>query len=77
MNRVVSWAELVAVIEPVYPKVEGPGRPPVGVNRMLRVHCLHLGREAVPDKTTICKFCHVLEAHQVGVQLFGVLGSIW
>ncbi len=25
MNRVVPWAELVAVIEPVYPKADGPG----------------------------------------------------
>jgi IS5 family transposase len=40
MNRVVPWAELTAAIEPVYPKAEGPGRPPVGVERMLRLHCL-------------------------------------
>lgn len=40
MNRVVSWTDLVAVIEPVYPKAEGPGRPPVGVEQMLRLHCL-------------------------------------
>ena len=40
MNRVVPWVELVTVIEPVYPKAEGPGRPPVGVERMLRLHCL-------------------------------------
>ena len=40
MNRVVPWTELVAVIEPIYPKAEGPGRPPVGVERMLRLHCL-------------------------------------
>ncbi len=38
MNRVVPWAELVAVIEPVYPKANGPGRPPVGIERMLRLH---------------------------------------
>ena len=25
MNRVVPWAELVAVIKPVYPKADGPG----------------------------------------------------
>lgn len=30
MNRMVPWTHLVAVIEPVYPKAEGPGRPPVG-----------------------------------------------
>ncbi|HWF60342.1 MAG TPA: IS5 family transposase [Nitrospira sp.] len=40
MNRMVPWAELVAAIEPVYPKAEGAGRPPVGVERMLRLHCL-------------------------------------
>jgi hypothetical protein len=40
MNRVVPWTELVAMIEPVYPKAEGPGRPPVGVERMLRLPCL-------------------------------------
>ena len=93
MNRVVPWVELVAAIEPVYPKAEGPGRPPVGVERMLRLHCLQqwfnlsdpaveealydsramrqfvgidLGREPVPDETTICKFRHLLEAHQLG-----------
>lgn len=40
MNRGVPWADLVAAIEPVYPKAAGPGRPPVGVERMLRRHCL-------------------------------------
>ncbi len=97
MHRVVPWAELVAAIEPVYPKAEGPGRPPVGVERMLRLHCLQqwcnlsdpaveealydsramrqfvgidLGREPVPDETTICKFRHLLEAHQLGEPLF-------
>ena len=102
MNRVVPWAELVAVIEPVYPKAEGPGRPPVGIERMLRVLCLQqwfnlsdpaveealydsramryfvgidLGREPVPDETTICKFRHLLEAHQLGQQLFARIGE--
>ena len=40
MNRVVPWIELEAVIEPVDPKAEGPGRPAVGVERMRRLHCL-------------------------------------
>lgn len=35
MNRVVPWTELVATIEPVYPKAEGAGRPPVGVERIV------------------------------------------
>jgi IS5 family transposase len=40
MNRVVPWADLAAAIAPVYPNAEGPGRPPGGVERMLRLHCL-------------------------------------
>ena len=102
MHRVVPWADLVAVIEPVYPKADGPGRPPVGIARMLRLHCLQqwfnlsdpaveealydsramrqfvgidLGREPVPDATTICKFRHLLETHQLGQQLFARIGE--
>lgn len=37
MNDVVPWAELGALIEPVYPKA-GDGRPPVGLERMLRIY---------------------------------------
>src|SRR5258708_23278608 len=39
MQRVVPWSELCALIEPVYPK-PGNGRPPVGVDRMLRIYFL-------------------------------------
>ncbi|MDO8535303.1 MAG: IS5 family transposase [Xanthobacteraceae bacterium] len=39
MQRVVPWAELCALIEPVYPK-PGNGRPPVGLERMLRIYFL-------------------------------------
>jgi len=97
MNGVVPWAELCALIEPVYPKA-GNGRPPVGVERMLRIYFLQqwfnlsdpaaeealydsramrqfvgidLGREPVPDETTICKFRHLLERHDLGRALFG------
>lgn len=39
MDRVVPWAALCALIEPVYPKA-GNGRRPVGLERMLRIHFL-------------------------------------
>ena len=39
MERVVPWKELYALIEPFYPKA-GKGRPPVGLERMLRIHFL-------------------------------------
>jgi transposase, IS5 family len=100
MEQVIPWRELAVVIEPYYPKAEGAGRPPVGVERMLRIHFLQhwfnlsdpaveealydsramrhfvgidLGREPVPDETTICKFRHLLEAHQLGEQLFALI----
>ena len=37
MERVVPWSALCALIEPFYPK-PGNGRPPVGVERMLRIY---------------------------------------
>lgn len=39
MEEVIPWAELVAVVEPFYPKGER-GRPPIGLERMLRVYFL-------------------------------------
>jgi transposase, IS5 family len=95
MEQVVPWAKLCALIEPHYPKVGG-GRPPVGVERMLRIYFLQqwfnlsdpaveealydsvvmrdfvgidLGREPVPDETTVCKFRHLLEEHALGGEM--------
>src|ERR687887_2442860 len=39
MDRVVPWRELCARIELMYPK-PGNGRPPIGVERMLRMYFL-------------------------------------
>ena len=39
MERVVPWSALCAVVEPYYPK-PGNGRPPIGVERMLRIYFL-------------------------------------
>jgi transposase, IS5 family len=41
MEQVVPWTQLCALIEPVYPKGEG-GRPPVPLERMLRIYLLQL-----------------------------------
>ena len=43
MNQVVPWSELAAAIEPIYPKVSpAGGRPPVPLERMLRIYFLQL-----------------------------------
>ncbi len=52
MEEVIPWAKLLAVIEPHYPKGQR-GRPPVGLERMLRVYFLQqwyaLADEALED----------------------------
>jgi IS5 family transposase len=37
---------------------------------MRRFVCIDLGREPVPDETTICRFRHLLEAHDFGRRMF-------
>ena len=96
MDVVVPWAELVALVKPHYPDT-GKGRPPVGIERMLRIYFLQqwfnlsdpavedalyespsmrgfvgidLGREPAPDETTVCKFRHLLERHELGRRIF-------
>jgi IS5 family transposase len=52
MEEVIPWARLLAVIEPHYPKGQR-GRPPIGLERMLRVYFLQqwygLADEALED----------------------------
>jgi transposase, IS5 family len=41
MEQAVPWARLCALIEPHYPKPsKGGGRPPIALERMLRIYCL-------------------------------------
>lgn len=43
MDRIVPWSQLQAVVEPFYPKVsEAGGRPPIALERMLRIYFLQL-----------------------------------
>jgi IS5 family transposase len=43
MDRIIPWKELTAAIEPVYPKgSDAGGRPPIPLERMLRIYFLQL-----------------------------------
>ena len=63
MNTIVPWAELCAVVEPHYPKA-GNGRPPIGLERMLRIHFIQhwfnladlACEEALYDSTSLRRF---------------------
>ena len=96
METIVPWTALCGAIEPHYPKA-GNGRPPIGLERMLRIHFIQhwfnladlaceealydsaslrsfagidLGREPVPDSTTITKFRKLLNENKLGEALF-------
>lgn len=102
MEVLVPWAQVCALIEPHYPKA-GNGRPPVGLERMLRMYLvanwfnladeacedalydiaafrdfcrIDLGRERVPDATTLLNFRHLLEQHEIGAALFAKVGEL-
>ena len=102
MEQIVPWQALCEVIEPHYPKA-GNGRPPVGLERMLRMYFVQhwfnladaacedalldspalrrfvgidLGRERVPDATTLLKFRRLLEKHKLGEALFAKVGEV-
>jgi IS5 family transposase len=102
MNEIVPWQSLCELIEPHYPK-PGNGRPPVGLQRMLRMYFVQhwfnladeaceealldstalrrfvgidLGRERVPDGTTLLKFRRLLEDNDLGEQLFASVGQV-
>jgi len=53
MEQVVPWTRLMEVIEPYYPKSGKRGRPPIGLERMLRMYFIQqwygLADEAVED----------------------------
>jgi len=102
MNQIVPWEQLCEVIRPHYPKGEG-GRPPKGLERMLRMYFVQhwfnladdaceealldstslrqfvgidLGRERVPDGTTLLRFRRLLNDHDLGKQLFAKVGEV-
>jgi transposase, IS5 family len=101
MERVMPWDKLMGLIRPHYPTMgEQGGRPPIPLERMLRVYCLQLwfnlsdpgveealydsdtmrrfvgvelGSEAPPDETTVCKFRHLLEQHDMSERVLKVV----
>jgi IS5 family transposase len=53
IDSATPWGKLHKLIEPFYPKVSGPGRPPIGLARMLRMYvaqqCFGLSDEGIED----------------------------
>lgn len=53
IEAVTPWPPLVAALPPYYPKGDGRGRPPTGLERMLRMYiaqqCFGLSDEGIED----------------------------
>jgi IS5 family transposase len=103
MNRVVPWAELVALIQPHARGAHQAlgGRPPFPIETMLRIHCLQLwwnlsdpameeelherplyrafagleGAPRLPDETTILRFRHLLEKHELAPRVLATINA--
>jgi transposase, IS5 family len=102
MERVVPWGVLVQIVEPHYPRAK-TGRPPFGIETMLRIHYLQQwfalsdpameealhdmpvfrefarlpeGTTRLPDETTILRFRHLLERHDLAVDMLRVVNDI-
>jgi IS5 family transposase len=66
MDGVIPWAELVALIEPYYPKA-GRGRQPLGLEKMLRIYFLQQwfnlsdpqAEDAIYDSESMRRFTRV------------------
>ena len=100
MDALLPWSMLLALIEPVYPKV-GNVRQLYPLQTMFRLLCLqhwynlsdgamedalyeitsmrlfaHLSLDsAIPDRTTIMNFRHLLERHQLARQLLDTINQ--
>jgi IS5 family transposase len=102
MDAIIPWPELLELIEPHYPKA-GKGRPPLGLEKMLRIHFLQiwfnlsdpgaeeaiydsesmrrfarveLSEDTVPDESSILKFRHLLEEHELTKAMFGCMNGL-
>ena len=62
MEQVISWTQLLAVVAPRHPKGER-GRPPIGLERMLRVYFLQqwytLAEDALYDSQALQRFARI------------------
>ncbi len=102
MDEIIPWEEWVGIIAPYYPEGKR-GRPPMGIEKMLRMYLLQIWfnlsdpgtedaiydsyamrkftginflTESVPDETTLCKFRHLLEEHDLNKLFFDAINRV-
>ncbi len=102
MDQVIPWGQIVALIEPHYPRA-GSGTQPLPLERMLRIYFMQqwfnlsdpamedtlydsesmrrfagieLVEDGVPDESTILRFRHLLERHELTKQIFALVRGL-
>ena len=68
MEKSIPWALLVALIEPFYPKGKR-GRPPIGIERMLRLYFVQLWYNFSDEGTEDALYDMPVLARFVGIDL--------
>src|SRR6266852_2217683 len=66
MDSIIPWPQLLELIEPYYPKA-GHGRPPLGLEKMLRIYFLQIwfnlsdpaAEEAIYDSESMRRFARI------------------
>ena len=67
MEAIIPWAQLLELIEPHYPKSGRQGRPPLGLEKMLRIYFLQIwfnlsdpaAEEAIYDSESMRRFARI------------------
>lgn len=66
MDSIIPWPQLLELVEPYYPKA-GQGRPPLGLEKMLRIYFLQIwfnlsdpaAEEAIYDSESMRRFARI------------------
>jgi len=75
MDRIIPWPEMTAAVEAVYPKIgEAGGRPPIPLERMLRIYFLQLWFNLSDPAVEEALYDSVAMRNFVGIDL-GVEGA--
>jgi IS5 family transposase len=76
MERLALWSGFCALIEPYYLADEACEEALYDI-AVFRDFCrIDLGHDRVPDATTLLKFRHLLEAHDLGAALFARVSAL-
>ena len=79
MNEAFPWEDLLRIVQRRYRKADDNGRPKSRCMTLRRCGCLRglsLGKEDIPDETTILNFRRFLEEYQLPQKFFARINKL-